>query len=445
MQGGGTTTTTQKSDPWSGAQPYLTDLMSKAQQTYDASQGQNQLPPTYAGPSATTQNALQDIVSRAQNGSPLINTADQSLSNVLQPRTAPGADTLQSLLSGYNDPGNAYAQAGAGSNAALGAAGGVGGSLAQMGASGPNIGGSESLLSNLANSGPNVGGSASVLAGLSHTQTPGAAQVNPYLDQMFSAASKPVIDTVNAQAGAAGRTGSGAQQQLLTRNLGDLAANMYGQNYAQEQQIAQNQQGLNQGAASALGNLGLGAYGAQTGAANSLGNLGLGAFGAQSSALGNAANILSGLGENQASRQLQAGNQLSSNALNQAGVQAGAANALNSQFNTQNAQSIQGAAVAPTLAGQDYTDLQNMLTAGGAYDTQAQNQLNSILNQFQYSQQQPWNILSGYSGAISGLGGLGGSSTGTTTQPSQSLIPSLLGAGVSAATNPLGLFGFKLW
>jgi hypothetical protein len=222
-----------------------------------------------------------------------------------------------------------------------------------------------------------------------------ASAVNPYLDQMFSAESKPVIDAVNAQAGMAGRTGSGAQQQLLTQNLGQLAGQVYGQNFLNEQQ------------------------------------LGLSAYNDQANTLGSAANILSGLGQNQASRQLQAGNQLSANAANQANVIGGAANNLNNLFNTQNQQAIQGATVAPTLAGQDYTDLQNMLTAGGAYDTQSQNKLNSLLSQFQYSQQQPWNILSGYAGAISGLGGLGGSSTGTTTQPSQSGIPSLIGTGIS--------------
>lgn len=329
--GGGTTTTTQNSSPWIGAQPYLEDLMGKAQQTYDAAQGQNQLPPTYAGPSDTTKNALQGIVQRAQNGSPLINTADQSLSNILQPKTSPGTDALQSLISG-NNPGAAYTQAGAGSNGALNAA--------------------TNVLS--ANTGP-----------------------NPYLDQMFNAESQPVIDAVNAQAGSAGRTGSGADQQLLTRNLGQLAGQVYGSNYLGEQQLGQN-----------------------------------------------AASILSGIGENQAQRQLAAGGQLSSNILNAAG-------GLNNQFNTQNQQALTAAGFAPSLAGQDYTDLQNMLTAGGAYDTQSQNRLNSILQQFQYSQQQPWNILSGYAGSISGLGGLGGSSSGTSTQPSQSGIPGLIGTGIS--------------
>lgn len=363
QSGGGTTTTTQQSSPWVGAQPYLTDLMSQAQQTYQGAQGQNQMPATYAGPSGTTQQALGDIVQRAQDGSPLINTADQSLTNILQPQTAPGSQALQGLLSGYSDPGNNYAISGAQSNAQLNGAAGIGSGLAQMGAQGPNL---------------------------------SAAAVNPYLDQMFSAEAKPVTDAVNAQAGLAGRTGSGAQQQLLTQNLGQLAGQVYGQNFLNEQ------------------------------------NLGLSAYNDQANTLGSAANILSGLGQNQAARALQAGGQLSANAANQANVIGSAANQLNSNFNTQNQQSLQAAGFAPSLAGQDYTDLQNMLTAGGAYDTQSQNSLNSLLQQFQYSQQQPWNILSGYAGAISGLGGLGGSSTGSTTQPSQSALPQLIGTGISA-------------
>jgi hypothetical protein len=343
--GGGTTSsnTIQKSDPWVGAQPYLTDLMQQAQNTYLNSQGQTQLPNTYAGQGPLTQTALGLTAQRAMNGSPLINTADSSLANLLQPKTAPGQDALQGLLSGYANPGNAYAQAAAAPNAAT------------LGA--------QSILGQQAMSGP-----------------------NPYLDQMFSAESKPIIDAVNAQAGLAGRTGSGASQQLLTRNLGDLASQVYGNNYLQEQQL-------------------------QQGAANALGNL----------------------GQNQSQNLLSAGNALSANAANQANVIGSAAQGLNNQFNTQNQQVIQGATVAPNLAGQDYTDLQNLLNVGGAQDQDTQAKLNSILQQYQYSQQQPWNILSGYAGAISGLGGLGGSSSGSasTTQPSQSMVPSLIGTGLS--------------
>ena len=169
--GGGTTNTIQKSDPWAGAQPFLTDLMGKAQQTYDNSVGQTQMPSTYAGPGATTQQALQLTANRAMQGSPLIQTANNSLANIMSPSNAPpGQAALKSLLAQY---------------------------------------------------------------------TPGGGG-NPYLDSMFNAESKPIIDAVNANAGLAGRTGSGAQQQLLTRNLGDLASQVYGNNFNAEQGLALN-------------------------------------------------------------------------------------------------------------------------------------------------------------------------------------------------------------
>lgn len=268
QSGGGTTTTTQKADPWSGAQPFLTDLMGKAQQTYDASQGQTNMPAPFVGPSAQTQQALGLTANRAMNGSPLVGTADKSLTGILNadPMSQPGNSTL--------------------------------------------------------------------------AQYAGPQSIN----SQFNSMSQPVIDAVNAQAGMAGRTGSGAQQQLLTKNLGDLAANVY---------------------------------------------------------------------SDSANRQLTAAQQLNSN------------------YNTANSQKLQAGLEAPNLASQDYSDLQNLLNVGGAYDQQNQTQQNNILQQFQYAQQQPWNILSGYAGAISGLGGMGGTSTGSTTQPSQSGLPQLAGSALS--------------
>lgn len=276
QSGGGTTSTIQKSDPWSGAQPYLTDLMSNAQQTFDASQGQTSMPAPFVGPSGQTQQALGLTAQRATDGSPLVGAADQSLTGILNqnPNSTPGNGTL----SQFSDPN----------------------------------------------------------------------QINPFLTSEFNAASQPVMDAVNAQAGLAGRTGSGAQQQLLTRNLGDLSSTIFGQGY-----------------------------------------------------------------DNAANRAVTSAGQLGQN------------------YNTAQSQKLQAGLEAPNLASQDYTDLQNLLNVGGAYDQQNQTQQNNILQQFQYQQQQPWNILSGYAGALSGLGGLGGSSTGSTTQPSQSALPQLAGTALS--------------
>jgi len=338
--GGGQTTqnVTQNSAPWQPAQPYLTDLFGQAQNTYLNAQGQAGTYPNDVAPfSPTTQQALSLTAQRALNGSPLVNTADQSLTNILNgSQSAPGNDALTKLLGGYNNPGDG---------------------IAQQLAAGQTAG--QGALSSIATSG-----------------------VNPYLKSMYDAASQPVIDSVNSQFGLADRTGSAANQQELTRNLGELAGNIYGSNY---NQAIQNQEG--------------------------------------------AANSLIGAQQNGASL-------LSNNAANQASTIGQAAQNLNNNFNTQNQQAVSAASFAvPQMVSQDWTSLQNLLSTGQAQDQQNQNLLNNNLAAWSYQQQQPWNILDNYSGVLTGLGSLGGSKTGTQTtqQPGQSLLPSLIGGAIQMA------------
>ena len=54
---------------------------------------------------------------------------------------------------------------------------------------------------------------------------------NPYLDAMYDKAASKVTDSVNSQFSGAGRYGSGAQADVLSQNLGDLATNIYGGAY----------------------------------------------------------------------------------------------------------------------------------------------------------------------------------------------------------------------
>jgi phage terminase large subunit len=174
----------------------------------------------------------------------------------------------------------------------------------------------------------------------------------------------------------------------------------------------------------------------QLGAANDLNSANLGAYNAMTGAAG----TLGNLSEDQANRLLSAGSQLSGDAQNQASLIGSAANNLNSGL-------LSAAGLAPQLASSDYTDLQNLLNVGGAYDSYNQNVLNSQLAAWQYAQQQPWNILQAYSGAITGLGSLGGTSSGVTTQqqPQQSLLPSLIGAGGAVLGSPMtSIFGTAL-
>lgn len=57
---------------------------------------------------------------------------------------------------------------------------------------------------------------------------------NPWLDTMFDKAADKVTDKINGTAGLRGRAGSGAHQQLLQSQLGNLANDIYAQNYQQE-------------------------------------------------------------------------------------------------------------------------------------------------------------------------------------------------------------------
>lgn len=58
---------------------------------------------------------------------------------------------------------------------------------------------------------------------------------NPYLDKMYGRAAEQVQNSVNSNFSAAGRYGSGAQTDVLSQNLGDMATQMYGGAYENDQ------------------------------------------------------------------------------------------------------------------------------------------------------------------------------------------------------------------
>lgn len=59
---------------------------------------------------------------------------------------------------------------------------------------------------------------------------------NPYLDATYNQMARKVGDSVNSNFSAAGRYGSGAHQGVLGETLGNLATNVYGDNYRTERQ-----------------------------------------------------------------------------------------------------------------------------------------------------------------------------------------------------------------
>jgi len=127
-QPAGTTTTVQKSDPWSGQQPYLSDLFSHAQGLYD-----NYTPQFFPNPTVAPLDPLQGqaIALEAQRGltgSPVDTAAQQSATNFLDGSYAsagnpyfqgmansvlanvvPGLEAQFNQGNSLNNPGVAYA------------------------------------------------------------------------------------------------------------------------------------------------------------------------------------------------------------------------------------------------------------------------------------------------------------------------------------------------
>lgn len=100
-------------------------------------------------------------------------------------------------------------------------------------------------------------GSQPDMFGLMQTAQGQNLQANPFLDDMYGAASRAMTEQfqeatmpgLNMTFGAGGRTGSGAHQHALQnaqdqlgQNLGELASNMYGQAYGTERNLQQQAQ-----------------------------------------------------------------------------------------------------------------------------------------------------------------------------------------------------------
>lgn len=150
-----TQTTTQTNDPWKPAQGALKDILGQAGNLYN--RGSQYAPFSTVVPfSNQTEQALQGIESRAQQGNPMYNQGQAALTG--------GLDTLQRTASGQ-------------------------------------------MLNN-----------------------------NPHLSDMFNAMKGEVTDAVNSQFSAYGRTGSPAHAGVMTQQLGNLASNIWGQDYARERQ-----------------------------------------------------------------------------------------------------------------------------------------------------------------------------------------------------------------
>ena len=240
-----TTTQVQKSDPWSGVQPYLSGMYRDA---WDAPYPEYYPGQLVADPSQATNWSQQQILNKAAWGDPTLNAANRSVQNTLNGDylyNLPGKRTLDSIGRGdylYSNP-------------AMGMLGRIG---------------NGSMLNS-----------------------------NPWIDATFGRAASSVSDQFrnNVMPGiasafsGAGRYGSNAMDTALGtaeksygRTLGDLATSIYGGNYA-------NERGLQQQALGTMGSLYQGERGLQNNA------LGIGGemFGRERSMMGQMAGLAPGL------------------------------------------------------------------------------------------------------------------------------------------------------
>lgn len=101
--GGGNTTTVQKSDPWSGQQPYLKDVFSQAQNQFNSNTPQYFPNSTVVPFSPETQTALNLTTLRALNGSPVENAAQNQLSSTLNGDYLYGGQGFNQALQAAHD------------------------------------------------------------------------------------------------------------------------------------------------------------------------------------------------------------------------------------------------------------------------------------------------------------------------------------------------------
>lgn len=382
--------TSTSSEPWAASQPALKTGLDDALKLYNSGVGGKVYTGnTYVGPSAETRVGLNDVKRNAKanmNGKGLSAQYQDLISNgglTGQQREASGLYSQQIANGGYNPAQQQALQA------AMAGLNGDGLNDIQRQA----LGGFQGLASNPFNSYQQDA--------LKNTQGLANSDYNisPQLQKVLDAQALKVSEAVNANAAGAGRYGSGANQNLLASNVGDLANSTIYNDYT-------NYLGRKDAANNNLFNMGQTGIGTQLSANGSI--AGIGQTGQQN--LQNAQNNVFNMGQTGFANQTNAANSLA--ALGQSGVGnlAGAYAGLNAGAN----------------------DLMKVGAANEGFKTQA---LNDKLRIFNEKQNNPWNQIGRLNGIAAGAGSMGG--TQTQSQPGSNPFLQSLGY----ATGGLGLFG----
>jgi len=473
-----TTQTTQNvSQPWGPQQPYLTQGFAAAGNLLDQAPPQQQYP--VAPFNDAQSSALGGIEQTAANGTPISSAATNfatmlengaflgsnpangyfgSLAGNNIGLNGPGASILRSVGSynpGLYNPGAASLYNLANSNGAVGAPGSdalsffannnigannSGTALEEAIARGANPGTSQPGASTLADlSGRNVG--------VSNMGTPTLAKYasggyfsNGYTDPTAQSVMASVVPQIEAQFNRGNSLNNPAAAFATAQGATAALAPLEYQNYQQQEQLQQN-------AASTLASNALTGNQQRGTFAQALADLGLQGTQLQGQLAQNVAgNTLAGgqLSTNAAGQSLDeflkglglttsAASDLSSGAVSGAGVQEGAgsgletgavgggnlqatgASGLSNNWQDTLAKMVQGNALAPQNQALSYADLDKLFSAGSAAQTQAQNEAQGAAQTYNYSQLSPYQQLAQYMQAVTG--NYGGTTNGSTTTP----------------------------
>jgi len=457
--GSGTQTTVSKSDPWSGQQPYLTDIFSQAKKAYQSGTGSQYYPGQTVTPfSSDTKTGMDLIRAEATKTPDGLPEAEAATKAAMTGEQMNRNDVLQSAASGgKNNPLLAMLTA-----MSLGMTNPVAGDVAAAGATPTNQRGIAEILASGQATTPNVqamlaSGSRDVTAGGDTLQKTASGEMlggNPLLDAMYERAAAKVRDNTNAAFSAGGRYGSGAHGSVLGETLGGLATDMYGGAYEAERNrmmAAASELGAREAADIDRETSAQGAA-AQFGANDLSRRLSAGSSVAgydQADANRNlsAQSLLAQLADSGQARQLSAANSAANVADSDANRQVDAANAINAQGLNTTAQGLSAAGLLPMLRELGMAGGQDLLGLGAMQEGKSDEAIQDALNRWNFEQQAPWDQLARYSGIVGGMGNLGGTTTSTAPKAQSGGLMGALSGGAAGAgiSSLLGLTGPLGW
>lgn len=361
----GTTETVQKSDPWSGQQPYLTSGFAAAQDIYN--QGGPQYFPgqTYAGSNPQLQGGINALTNIGMYGTPGQRGAIDTVNSITDPN----------FLNSNPSNGTYNSAANGGMNVNTGG-------YFQPIASGEvsNTGGADTFNALSNGSLTNTGG-VGTLRNFANGNMLSAK--NPYFQQMAATTAANVQPTIEGQFAAGNRSDSGLGARALGLGLGDAIGGLAYNNY---------QQGLQQ----------------QESAANSLANIGQQNIGNRLAGATNLAN----LGQQNIGNRLAAGNALTSLGFGNNNTRLAGAAGQAQNFQSGIGDQLTAASYAPTLANMAYNQAGAFTGAGTQQQGLDQAAINDAVSRYNYQQQLPYSNLANYMNMIQGNYG-GTSSTST--------------------------------